>query len=129
MKGVLFNEFMSCRVSIVDDIKIGLAATRFVGTDRYAAVVTEIISDKRIRIADMEDDDYNSLDDKVKVQMLEAVRMKKYTSLDKDRKSWIIVGDIFSYRKNGRWIKEGDDLWDTSAIHLGHAENYRDPNF
>jgi len=35
----------------------------------------------------------------------------------------------FKFRKNGRWIREGFSLHGTGGLHIGRAENYRDPSF
>ena len=35
----------------------------------------------------------------------------------------------YTLRKNGRWMPQGEGMWGTSSVHIGHAENYRDPSF
>jgi hypothetical protein len=35
----------------------------------------------------------------------------------------------YTLRKNGRWMEEGKGMWETSSIHIGKAENYRDPSY
>ena len=122
----LINECMNCKVSSLEPV-VGMAATMFVGTDRYAMVVTEVISPKKIRVDHMNDSDYDTLNEDEKMQQLSKKQMKDYVVVND--KTITPSGDIFSYRKNHRWIKEGQDLWSTGSIHLGHAENYRDPSF
>ena len=122
------NEVMSCRASEIKPF-VGMAGTEFVGSDRYAIVVTDVISDKKILISKMWDDDYKSLDENEKLQCLETSRMGKYMTLSEDKKHLVPVGIVYTYRKNNRWIQEGQSLWGTGAIHLGHADNYLDPCF
>ena len=45
------NEVMNCKVSATENIVPGVAGTMFVGSDRYAIVVTEVVSPKHIKIA------------------------------------------------------------------------------
>lgn len=123
------NEVMNSRVSMKNNIMVGLAATEFVGSDRYACVVTDVISDKKIRIAPMTYEDYASLNENDTLQYLETSRMINYIDLTEDGKHIQPIGTIYTLRKNGRWMPEGSGLWGTCSIHLGHAENYRDPSF
>lgn len=118
------NEVMACRVSIKDDIKVGLAATQFVGSDRYAMVVTEVITARKIRVAPMLNEDYREISDTKPIQRLEAEKMVKYVTREGKPS-----GEIYTLRKNGRWIREGEWLWRTGAVHLGYAETYLDPSF
>ena len=122
----LVNEYMNCKVSSLEPV-VGMAATMFVGSDRYAMVITEVISPKKIRVDHMDNSDYNTLNENDKMQNLSKKQMMNYVNVTD--KTITPSGDIFSYRKNHRWIKEGQDLWGTGSIHLGHAENYRDPSF
>ena len=119
---------MSCKASVTKPM-VGLAATMFVGSDRYAMVVTDVLSDKKIMVTHMYDEDYKTLNEKDAIQILDSSVMGKYTYLTEDRKHILPIGIVYSLRKNHRWIKEGQDLWGTGSIHLGHAENYLDPCF
>jgi ribosomal protein S13 len=126
------NEVMSCQASEKKNIEIGMAATYFVGSDRYAMVVTEILGPKKIRVARMEDEDYNDLEnytDNKNIQILRGTRMMKYVQISEDGKSWEGIGKIYTLRKNGRWMAEGQGLWGAGSVHLGHAETYLDPCF
>lgn len=124
----LINEAMGVRKSEANNIKVGMAATMHVGSDLYAMVVTEVISSKKIRVADMMDEDYATLNENGKnVQMLSKDQMKKY--VDVTDTSIIPIGEVYSYRKNKRWVAEGRGLWETGGVHLGHATEYMDPSF
>ena len=125
----MLNEYMSCQASETENIKIGLCATRFVGSDRYAYVVTDILGPKKIRVTMMDDEDYKSLNFQDKIQYLTPEQMRKYITLNEDHTKWQVEGCVYTYRKNHRWVVEKQDLWGTGAIHLGHAENYLDPSF
>ena len=122
------NEVMSCKASVTKPM-VGLAATMFVGSDRYAMVVTDVLSDKKIMVTHMYDEDYKTLNEKDAIQILDSSVMGKYTYLTEDKKHILPIGIVYSLRKNHRWIKEGQGLWETGSIHLGHAENYLDPCF
>ena len=123
------NEVMNAKASEKENIEIGLAATMFVGSDRYAMVVTEVLGPKKIRVNHMDDTDYNSLNEDDKIQKLSMERMTKYAITTDGNKHWEGMGKIYTLRKNGRWMPEGEGLWGTCSIHLGHANNYMDPSF
>ncbi len=118
----MINEVMGVRKSETENIKVGMTATMFVGSDSYAMVVTEVISPKKIRVSRMMDEDYYK-----NVQMLSKEQMKKYVYVTDT--TIIPIGEVYSYRKNKRWVAEGCGLWETGGIHLGHATEYRDPCF
>lgn len=125
----MVGEVMNCSKSVNEKLYVGLCGTQFVGSDRYACVITEIISPKAVRVSWMKDIDYkyNMQVDKDGNQYL--VDMSLYVELNDDKTKIIPIGKVFKLRKNGRWIQEGDDLWSTGAVHFGEADNYRDPSF
>ena len=124
----MINEVMGVRRSETENIKVGMAATKFVGSDSYAMVVTEVISPKKIRVSHMMNEDYSTLNENDNdVQILSTEQMKKYVYVTDT--TIIPIGEVYSYRKNYRWIAEGCGLWETGGIHLGHATEYRDPSF
>ena len=68
---------MGINKSEIKNIKVGMAATMFVGSDRYAMVVTEVISQKKIRLSHMMDEDYSTLNENDNnIQMLSKNQMK-----------------------------------------------------
>ena len=121
------NEVMNCKVSESENISVGMCATKFVGTDRYAMVVTEVLSPKKIRVAHMDWNDYDTLDESADKHVLTKEQMKKYVVVSENTIS--PSGSIYTFRKNHKWIEEGDSLWNTGAVHIGYADNYRDPSF
>lgn len=125
------NEVMSCEISKKDNIEIGMAATMYVGSDRYAMVITEILGPKKVRVAHMDHTDYEEIENYTEgnVQILRGTRMIKYAKISDDGKRWEGTGKIYTLRKNGRWMAEGDGLWGTCSVHIGKADNYRDPSF
>lgn len=125
----MVGEVMNVRKSDNNNLYVGLCGTQFVGSDCYAVVITEIISPKAVRIADMNDNDYdnNRLVDENGNEYLKD--MKNYARVNKERTSIVPTGVIFKLRKNGRWIQEGNSLWATGGVHFGKAEEYRDPSF
>ena len=125
------NEVMSCQASVKENIEIGMAATKFVGSDRYAMIVTEVLGPKKIKVTHMDDNDYEVIDkySNGNIQILRGTRMMKYATISEDGKHWEGIGTVYTLRKNGRWMPEGMGLWETCSVHLGHADNYRDPCF
>ena len=125
------NEVMSCRISVKDNLEIGMAATMFVGSDRYAMIITEVLGPKKIRVDHMDDTDYKEIENYTdgNVQILRGTRMIKYAKISEDGTHWEGTGKIYTLRKNGRWMPEGEGLWGTCSIHIGNADNYRDPSF
>lgn len=125
------NEVMNCKSSNNAGLYVGLCGTQFVGSDRYAVVITEVISPKCVKVAHMIDIDYegNRITDENGNEYLPCIPMGKYCKLNENRTKFISMGDVFKLRKNGRWIREGKDLWSTGAVHFGAADEYRDPSF
>ena len=117
----MINEIMSCQKSIHENIKPGMCATLFVGSDRYACVVIKVKSDKKIYIAHLSTEDYeHNLEIIDNVQYLIPEELEKYD---------INTAIPYSYRKNHRYMPVGQDMWGTCSIHIGYADNYLDPNF
>ena len=125
------NEVMAVQKSNNSNLYVGLAGTMFVGSDRYAVVITEVISQKEVRVANMEDADYNSniMIDENTMEYIAPHNMIKYARVNDERTAFRATGDIYKLRKNGRWIKKGHGLWETGAVHFGHVDEYRDPSF
>ena len=126
----LVNEAMNGKMSLTNP-KVGMCATQFCGSDRWPYVVTEVISKNKIRVDGMNDFHYSSekIIDENGAEFLYPKMMGYYTKITEDGKTMVPTGKIYTYRKNKRWIREGKDMWDTGAIHLGKADEYRDPNF
>ena len=125
------NEVMNCDKSEKKNLYVGLCGTMYVGSDRYAVVITEVISPKCVRVSHMIDIDYegNRIIDENGNEYLPRIPMGKYCKLNEKRTKFVSMGDVFKLRKNGRWIREGQSLWSTGAVHFGRADEYRDPSF
>lgn len=127
------NEVMNCNKSVKNDIVSGMGATMFCGSDRYAMVVTKVITPKKIMVAHVANDHVDKFITENDVMILPEEYMKFYDRQNKTDE-W---GHPLSYhrsieytlRKNGRWMPKGEGMWGTSSIHVGYAEDYRDPNF
>ena len=126
----LLNECMSCEMSSTNP-SVGMCATMFVGSDRYAMVVTEVINKKKIRV----DHSARRINKKKKhsdqngADFVPIFNMNKYARVNDEHTGFESTGQIYTYRKNKRWMREGDDCWGTRSIHLGKADNYMDPSF
>jgi len=123
------NEAINCHKSEKNNLYVGLCGTEYVGSDRYAVVITEIISPKCVRVAGMTSEDYESYRPKDENGNEYLPNVSKYVRVNAERTKIEARGDIYKLRKNGRWIREGRDLWSTGAIHFGEADEYRDPSF
>ena len=126
------NEVMNCKVSVKNQIVSGMGATMYCGSDSYAMVVTDVVSPKTIKVAHVYDCDENVFINKDGIDVMPEVTLEKY----KNMKDWYPccgqtfgVKLIYTLRKNGRWMPKGKGMWETCSIHIGCAENFRDPSF
>jgi len=127
----MINEVMGVQKSDNSNLYVGLCGTMFVGSDRYAMVITEVISPKVVRVDHMNDEDYskNIMIDENTMEYIPVNKMSNYTRVNEDKTNIVPTGIIFKLRKNNRWIRQGNSLWGTGAVHFGHADNYMDPSF
>ena len=126
------NEFMNGKIALLKDIKPGMAATMFCGTDRYAMVVTEVISPKTIKVAHLQNDfEADLITDENGIMWLPEILLDTYKSFVPDENGYcgFYVPITYTLRKNMRWMPKGQDMWGTSSVMIGKAENYRDPEF
>ena len=125
------NEVMNCKSSVKTNIVPGMGATMYVGSDRYAMVVTEVISPKKVKVAHLKDSHMDKLILKDGIHNLPEEYLKEYENLTKDKFGCgsYYASDVYTLRKNGRWMKAGEGMWGTGSIHIGYADNYRDPSF
>ena len=123
----MVNEAMNAKKSVINP-EVRMGATMFVGSDRYAMVVTHVLSPKRIVVAHIFDCHENIFEkDENGIEWMPKDVMNMYFNSDKPYNYH--EGHVYTYRKNKRWMPLGDDMWGTGSIHVGHAENYRDPSF
>lgn len=126
------NEVMSCTKSEKSKLAPGMCATKYVGSDRYPMVVIKVISPKTIRVSHIQDQDMDKIVMLNDIQYLPHSIIKKYVENDHPDQ-WghygYNAGTTYTLRKNGRWMPKGDSMWGTCSIHVGHADNYRDPSF
>ena len=125
----MIGEMMNCSVSEKNHLYVGLCGTQYVGSDRYACVITEILTPKSVRVDWMHDEDYEhnrAIDENGNEFILDT---SKYVHKNWQTGNYEISGKVFKLRKNKRWIQAGQGLWGTGAVHFGEADNYRDPSF
>jgi len=121
MSSSCINEVMNTRADEIP--KVGMPATMYVGSDRYAMIVLEVKSSKRVMVTHMHDTDYEAyIKDPEHFDGEEAI--KKYHLFTS-----YYEGTEYTLRKNGRWLPKGYGLHDTCGVILGSADNYRDPCF
>jgi len=125
------NEAMNCKSSVKKNITPGMGATMFCGSDRYAMVVTEVLTTKKIKVAHVLDEHENKFITKNEIQYLPEDLLKVYSKFVPDKFGYcsLHVPRIYTLRKNGRWMPLGAGMWETCSIHVGEAENYRDPSY
>ena len=127
----MINEVMNINKSRKNHLYVGMCGTQCVGSDRYAVVITEIVSPKCVRVTHMDRNDYdnNRLIDENDNEYLDPRVMNDYVRVNRERTGFETLGKLFKLRKNGRWIEEGNSLWSTGVVHFGEADEYRDPSF
>ena len=125
------NEVMNTQAD--ENPEVGMGATMFVGSDRYAMVVTEVLSPKKVKIAhvpnDMED---KFVTDENGVMRLPEELLNEIIEMGNKKLDFgtpYYAGIEYTLRKNGRWLPKGAGLWETCSVRFGHAEDYRDPCF
>lgn len=123
----MINEAMNCLKSVKECLVPGIGATMYVGSDRYAMIVIEVLTPKKIKVAHLFNNHEDKLITKNGLQFLPDEYLKEYKKLDNGND--FHSSRIYTLRKNGRWMPQGSGLWDTCSIHIGEAENYRDPSF
>lgn len=120
------NEVMNGHVHLMSNILPGMGATRFVGSDRYAMVVTKVVSPKKVMVAHLKDNHLDKMIEKDGCMYLPEEYLKEYENLPEHS---YYASEEYSLRKNKRWMEKGSGLWDTGSIMIGYAENYSDPCF
>ena len=73
----MINEVMGVQKSDNSNLYVGLCGTMFVGSDRYAMVITEVISSKVVRVDHMNDEEKSIMRKKEEFVLgeLEIVRL------------------------------------------------------
>lgn len=110
----------------------GMMCTMYVGSDRYAAVCINVISNKKVRILVLYDITEDNLKDYIykdedgleylKQEFYEKYYYEKYFIDDNTR--------LYSLRKNGVWYPVGQEMRPgCSGINFGYADPYLDPSF
>lgn len=115
------NEIMNTKAD--ETPKVGMPATMFVGSDRYAMIVCEVKSPKQVVVRHMHNSDYKEYE-KSPETFDGVAALEKYDSFGS-------YYDPITYtlRKNGRWMPKGEDLWGTCSVRFGYADEYMDPCF
>lgn len=116
----------------VEKIVPGLGATMFCGSDRYMMVVTEVCSPKKIKVAHLLDSHKDKfITGNNGVMILPKEFLDEYKKFVPDEYGWApyYASQVYTFRKNYRWMPQGKGLWETSSIQIGVAEEYRDPCF
>ena len=97
--------------------KVGDAATITLWSDRHAATITRV--NKSGRLIWVQHD---------KVRRTDRNGQSESQSYEYERDPNGRI-DIFTLRKNGRWVQRGEGLHNGTGLLIGHREEYRDPCF
>jgi len=125
------NEVMNTKAN--DNPKVGMGATMFVGSDRYPMVVVKVLSKKTVEVAHVSNEFMNKFyTDDNGIMTLPKEYLNKIIELGNEKydfgKSYY-AGITYTLRKNGRWMPKGENLWGTSSVRFGYADEYMDPCF
>ena len=130
------NEVMNAKMSFTNPV-VGLLGTMFVGTDRYAVMISEVINKKTVKVVKIFDEEWlkentNTIAEDMP-DFITPYRAARYLAENGDFDvvdgKWEVKGTTYTLRKNGRWMPAGDSMWGTCSIHFGKADPYMDPNF
>ena len=140
----MINEVMNVRKSS-DEPSVGMLGTYYVGSDRYAVVVTAVETPRKIHLLTLygfDDSDRIVTEDGTEyyahdIDELIAKHTPKYHPEFGEAAMKVYENEIkrmndvttYTLRKNGRWMQKGEGLWGAGAVHLGKADPYRDPCF
>ena len=116
MSGSLINMLQAGSKS-PDMVVAGMGATMLLWTDRHAATVTTVYSQKRIGVTR----------DK-------AIRVDKYNMTDSGQRYEYVLDptapeQVYTLRKNGRWVGEGETMKGGSKLAVGYKDEYYDYSF
>ena len=127
--------------------EVGMLGTLYVGSDRYPYVVLKTYSPKRIVAIDINEDaprvergGVEYYDGDVRTIARQSLpSFERYflstSSLEEALEAFsrelgrFLKEHTYTLRKNGRWVVEGEGLWESSGLHLGKADYYLDPSF
>lgn len=104
---------ISTKTSTANGIKLNDGFSIKIGSDRYACQVTDIISDKKIKVRQN------------KVKCLDYFAAD-YDVLDGQFENG--PGYTFTLRKNGRWVLKGSSMKNGIFLHPSHS-HFIDPSF
>lgn len=109
------------------DPAVGLAATLYVGSDRYPLKVVEVkgTNNKRVTVARVEHYDTDAV-----IYQRETGGYGWHKVIDVTAPS-VVLGrrEVFTLRKNGLYVLEGQGLRSGWVVNFGRAVDYRDPHF
>jgi hypothetical protein len=96
--------------------EIGMGATLCGWSDRHAATIVEVISDKTIVI---QQDSFKV----IKGSCHDGSAEYEYSRNPEAGKG------VYTLRKNGRWVRQGESLKDGYRASVGFRSEYYDPHF
>jgi len=125
------NEVMNTKAD--ENPEVGMGATRFVGSDRYPMVVTEVLSPKKVKVAHVPNEMMEKfITDKNGVMRLSEKYLNEIIERGNKKMEFgtsYYAGIEYTLRKNGRWLPKGTGLWGTCSVRFGYADEYMDPCF
>ena len=95
--------------------EVGMGATETMWSDRQAGTITCVVSPKTVEWVE----DITTRTDKNGIS----------ESQDYTYERGIGPASIFTLRKNGRWVRKGEEMRTGSGLILGTRDQYQDPSF
>lgn len=103
--------------------EVGTLATTGYGSDCYPAIVTAVsASGRKITVHRARYEVLPGVD--VRMNWASAKEGTLLISGPSDGR-----GDVYTLRKNGRWVRKGDPMRNGGGISLGDARYHQDPHF
>jgi hypothetical protein len=100
--------------------EVGMGVTFFYWSDRSAGTINEVLNEKTIRV--LGDNairtDSNGMSD---AQSYRYERSENYGTPGK--------GALYTLRKNGRWVKKGQDMKNGQSLGIGYRDAHYDYSF
>lgn len=113
----------------------GMFGTMYVGSDRYAVICTEVISNKKCNIIICHNLTENNIEDVTKkdeegIEYMDPTYFEyikeKFKNVDPEYDERL----EYSLRKNGLWYQKGSEMRPgCCGVRFGYAQPYCDPSF
>lgn len=101
--------------------EVGMGATELMHTDRHAGTIVELVTNRKGDISGF----YWQEDDAKRTDTNGMSESQSYEYTPNPNATKVLV----TLRKNGRWVKKGEDLWSGTSFSVGNRSKYYDYSF